>query len=121
MLTGTCHCGAIRIVVPALPQSFIDCNCSICRRNGALWALYDADTVRVAGHPENTTAYIWGAKTLRTLRCNSCGCVTHWESLQPDPSRKIGVNMRNFEPNALKAIQIRQFDGAETWSYLGGQ
>jgi hypothetical protein len=29
--------------------------------------------------------------------------------------------MRNFELNALMAIPIRQFDGAETWSYLDGK
>jgi hypothetical protein len=121
MLAGSCHCGAIRIAVSALPQSLIDCNCSICRRNGAVWALYDAGAVQVAGHPEQTAAYIWGARTIRTIRCNSCGCVTHWEALKPEQSSKIGVNMRNFEPGALKGIRIRQFDGAETWSYLDGQ
>lgn len=118
MLTGTCHCGAIRIDVPHPPQSLIDCNCSICRRNGALWALYVAGTVRVTGHPEHTTAYIWGAKTIKTMRCSSCGCVTHWEALHPDSGGRLGVNMRNFDPDEIKAIRIRRFDGAVTWSYL---
>jgi len=121
MLTGTCHCGAIRINVSEPPQSLIDCNCSICRRYGALWALCDTGTVQVTGHPEHTAEYIWGSKTIRTLRCSSCGCVTHWESLQPDPGSKVGVNMRNFDPRDLMAIQIRRFDGAETWSYLDDQ
>ncbi len=118
MLTGTCHCGAIRIDVSEPPQSLIDCNCSICRRNGALWAICLAGTVQVTGHPEHTTAYIWGAKTIMTLRCSSCGCVTHWESLHPDSAGTLGVNMRNFDPEEIKAIGIRRFDGAETWSYL---
>jgi hypothetical protein len=120
MLTGTCHCGAIRIEVWELPQSLIDCNCSICRRTGAWWALYAAGAVRVAGHPEHTTAYVWGAKTIKTMRCSSCGCVTHWESLHPDPGAKLGVNMRNFDPEVMKTIRIRRFDGAASWAYLDG-
>src|SRR5262245_7944133 len=63
MLTGSCHCGAVHIEVTVPPQWLIECNCSICRRNGALWARYDVGAVRVTGHPEHTTEYIWGAKT----------------------------------------------------------
>jgi hypothetical protein len=120
MLTGTCHCGAIQIEVPGLPEWIIDCNCSICRRYGALWALWEPGAVRVVGHPENTIEYIWGPKTLRTLRCRTCGCVTHWEMLQPEPNSQIGVNMRNFDQAALKGVRVRQFDGADTWAYLDG-
>jgi hypothetical protein len=69
MLSATCHCGAVRIEVPQPPQKLTICNCSICRRYGALWAYYKAGTVRVTGHPENTTEYVWGDKTLRTIRC----------------------------------------------------
>ena len=118
MLSGTCHCGAIRIEVPEPPQELIDCNCSICRRYGALWAFYGAGTVQVIGHPENTTEYVWGQKTIRTLRCRTCGCVTHWEPLHPEPNGKLGVNMRNFDPDMLGPVLTRRFDGADTWAYL---
>jgi len=30
----------------------------------------------------------------------------------------MGVNARNFEPNAIGAVRIRQLDGASTWKYL---
>ena len=117
MLTGSCHCGAVRIDVPAHPQTLIDCNCSICRRNGALWALYETDTVRVIGHPEHTTEYVWGRKTIKTIRCNNCGNVTHWEPLQPGQNSKVGVNMRNFDSRELATVRIRRFDGG-TWSFV---
>jgi hypothetical protein len=60
MLRANCHCGAISLSVPSEPEYLIDCNCSICRRYGALWALYERVTVHFDGHPENTTAYVWG-------------------------------------------------------------
>ena len=72
----------------------------------------------MTGHPENTTEYVWGDKTLRTVRCRNCGCVTHWEPLQPKPNSRLAVNARNFDPSALGSVRIRRFDGADTWKYL---
>lgn len=118
MFSATCHCGAVRIEIPEPPQSVTSCNCSICRRYCALWAYYEVGKVRVTGHPENTEEYVWGDRTLRTVRCRSCGCVTHWEPLQPEPHSKLGVNIRNFEPGVLGSFRLRLFDGAHTWTFL---
>ena len=116
-ISGSCHCGAVRIVVPSAPDRVTDCNCSLCRRLGALWAYYDVGTVRVEGHPEMTSEYIWGDKTLRTVRCATCGCITHWEPLNAATGRQ-GVNIRNFDAQILASVTIRRFDGADTWKYV---
>lgn len=118
MLTGSCHCGAVRIDVPGPPEALTLCNCSICRRYGALWAYYPIDAVRIIGHPQHTSGYIWGDKTLNSLHCSHCGCVTHWEPLQPGPDGKLGINMRNFDPDAIGNPRLRRFDGAQSWTYL---
>ena len=118
MLTATCHCGAVRVEVPSPPQALTDCNCSICRRIGGLWAYYEVDRVQVTGHPEHTDGYVWGDKTLRTVRCSHCGCVTHWEPLESKPGAKMGVNARNFEPEVIAGVRVRRFDGADTWTFL---
>jgi hypothetical protein len=119
MLSATCHCGAIRIEIPHRPEQVTNCNCSLCRRLGALWAYYDADTVSVVGHPALTSHYIQGDKTLRTVRCRHCGCITHWEPLDPEQHQRVGVNIRNFEPSVIGDVRIRLLDGADTWEYLG--
>jgi len=119
MLTGNCHCGAVSIEVPERPRYLIECNCSICRRNGALWALYPSKAVRVVVRAGNTSEYVWGARKIKTIHCRTCGCTTHWEPLQCDADSEFGVNMRNFDPKEIEAVATRQFDGAETWSYRG--
>ena len=121
MLIGTCHCAAIRIEVPGRPAWLIDCNCSICRRNGALWALYETDEVRIIARAESIAEYIWGPGTIRTMRCAHCGIVTHWEPIQAGSNGKRGVNMRNFDPQDLESVRTRRFDGAVTWSYLDSE
>jgi hypothetical protein len=118
MLAASCHCGDVRIEVPSRPDTVTLCNCSICRRLGALWAYYMVGTVRVIGDPENTNSYIWGDKTLRTVRRRRCGCVTHWEPLKPDADGHMAVNVRNFDPEELDELRIRRFDGARSWRYV---
>ena len=91
---------------------------ALCRRLGAIWAYYEFGTVKISGHPEHTEEYIQGDRTLRTVRCRSCGCTIDWEPLQPEPGAKHGVNLRNFDPALLAATRIRNLDGADTWEYL---
>lgn len=117
-LTATCHCGAVRVEVPARPDALTDCNCSICRRTGALWALFPVGSIRVLARPEDLIDYVWGPKTIRTVRCRDCGCVTHWEPLQPQSDAIVGVNARSFDPTELGDVRIRHFDGAGTWGYV---
>ena len=118
MLTGTCHCGAITIELPFAPAEATDCNCSLCRRLGVLWAYYEFGTVKIFGHPGHTEDYIQGDRTLRTVRCRTCGCTIDWEPLQPEAGTKHGVNLRNFDPSHVKATRLRYLDGADTWEYF---
>lgn len=118
MLTATCHCGAVRIDVPYKPRRLTSCNCSICRRFGTRWAYYTASKVRVVAAPGALAEYVWGDKSLRFVRCATCGCVTHWEALSPTPESRMGVNARNFEPGAVSGVRERRLDGAATWKFL---
>ncbi|RZT95044.1 GFA family protein [Rivibacter subsaxonicus] len=119
MIAATCHCGAVRVEVPRKPRSLTNCNCSICRRYGTLWAYYKASEVRVSAAPGATSDYAWGDRRLRFVRCNICACITHWEHILPAASSRVGVNARNFEPESLGPVRIRLLDGASTWKYLG--
>jgi len=108
----------VRLRLPHRPERATDCNCSICRRLGAVWAYYEFGTVRITGHPENTQEYVQGDRTLATVRCATCGCVTHWEPLPREPGKHHGVNLRNFDPKVLESVRVRHFDGADTWTFL---
>lgn len=122
MLQAHCHCGALTVEVPRKPRSVTNCNCSICRRYGVLWAYYrDREvTLRAAGGDlaEATDSYRWGRDSQRFIRCRHCGCVMQWKKHQVDASSWTGVNARQFDPQALGAVRIRLLDGADTWKYL---
>ena len=112
MLTATCHCGDVRVDVPVVPSVVADCNCSICRRYGVLWAYYPQASVTVHAAPGATDGYVWGRNVLRFVRCKRCGCVMLWERVVPVAGSKMGINARNFDPAELGKPEIEFLDGA---------
>ena len=112
MLSGKCHCGAVRLEVSRRPRQLTDCNCSICRRYGVLWAYYSRKTARVSAKRGTLAKYTWRNGTLEFYHCRHCGCVTHWERSRKRPDSTVGVNARLFSPEDVASIRIRKFDGA---------
>jgi hypothetical protein len=117
-LEGSCHCGAVRLTLPFAPEMATSCNCSLCRRTAGIWSYYPMGAVSIQGHPENTESYIWGDRTLKNVRCKTCGTVTHWEPLEAELGARQGINLRNFESALLALVAVRRFDGADTWKFL---
>ena len=117
MVTASCHCGAVRLELAEPPQTVTDCNCSICRRLGTLWAYYRPDQVSFLTPRDATFAYLWGDREIEFHHCRICGCTTHWEAAEK-PGQKMGINARLMAPEIRAAARIRKLDGADTWTYL---
>jgi hypothetical protein len=115
---GACHCGAVRLTLPSTPEVATAGNCSLCRRIGGPWVYFEFGTVTIEGHPESTEAYVQGDKTLRTIRCRHCGCVTHWEPVEPVAGARQGVHLGSFDPQLIASVRVRRFDCADTWKFL---
>ena len=115
MIESSCHCGAIHLKISRAPTEVTDCNCSICRRYGALWAYYSLKDVIVPSGLTDT--YVQGAKKIEFHRCKKCGCVTHWTAADKTRDR-MGVNARLMAPEILSQVRVRHLDGADTWKFL---
>jgi hypothetical protein len=118
MFIASCHCESVRIELAELPPTVTDCNCSICRRYGALWAYYKREQVRLTAADSALAAYRWGDRTIEFWHCRCCGCMTHYESVEKQPQSRFALNARMLPLAALGSIPVRQFDGADTWTYL---
>lgn len=101
-----------------LPEWLLSCNCSICRRYGHVMAYYHPNQVKVIAAPDAIQRYVWGDKMIAFVRCANCGCFSHWESLDPARTDRMGVNARLFDNFDVSALRIRRFDGADTWKFL---
>ena len=124
MVRAACHCGAVRITLESAPSWVLDCNCSICRRYGGIWA-YNTDFMskrelgaKLLQGADDLEAYIWGDREIGFWRCKTCGCLTHHTALN-EPEKIRGVNARmfvNFDP---ASVTLHRSDNAHTgwfWS-----
>lgn len=114
--TGECHCGAVQFAVEDTPRWLTRCNCSICRRIGALWFHTTPTNVTVTAAEDMLAGYSTGDKILEIMRCKNCGCTTHWVPLNGDD--RMAVNMNMVDPMTIKDDRIRHFDGADTWAFV---
>ena len=118
MLAGSCHCGAVEGRFDRVPEDATACNCTICRRYGVLWAYdFEGEAVHVSGP---TTAYVRGDREIGFHFCATCGCVAYWRAVEAreDGRRRLAVNLRLAEPDAVADIPVDHFDGFETWADL---
>jgi hypothetical protein len=115
MLKGTCHCGQVNWTLAEDPESITACNCTLCRRYGALWAYgYIGHDVHSAGKTK-----IYRRKDNGTIDyhfCSECGCVTHYveDADGKTGKRWTGVNVRMCDPSAISALPIDHFDGHDS-------
>jgi hypothetical protein len=78
--------------------------------------------VTVQGPPDGIVAYVRSdlgePARLAFHHCRTCGCTTHWRSLDPARDDRMGVNARLMNPEAIKGARVRKLDGAVTWTYV---
>lgn len=118
-ISGSCHCGAVRLTAPEPPAWVAACNCSLCRRLAWLVAYYPDGAVNVEGE---TVAYVWGDRCIGIHHCPTCGAGTHWRTLGEDFG-KMGVNARLFDGFVADApglarigdtpVEVRPMDNAD--------
>jgi hypothetical protein len=112
-MDGVCHCGAARWRFEGVPISATSCNCSICRRHGALWAYgFEGDTFTVSGQ---TATYVWNRKALAFHFCSRCACVVAWLATSRSQDGRLygAVNLRlAADPDAVAGVPIVRHDTA---------
>lgn len=101
---GSCHCGAVSIQIPSVPEELNDCQCEHCQIRGALWGYFPVDKVVVSGP---TLKYCWGDRELVFHFCGQCGCTTHWTPTDPTYDR-VGVNARTLGKAIFQTIPQRK-------------
>ncbi len=120
-IIGTCLCGACGWRFEGAPDRATACNCTACRRYGALWIYGWLDHGVVLTGPMQPFAR--GERGLEFLRCTDCGCVMAWRGVRPreDGRRRAAVNVRMAEAEAVAHIAIRHFDGYGAFEEMPGE
>ena len=110
-MKGVCACRAVTVTVARKPDYINFCNCSLCRKTGGGWGYFDTDEVAIEGTLAGFERPDIEEVFLITQFCPRCGAAVRWVPLPGDESRKVGVNMRLFDPSDLAGIETRFPDG----------
>lgn len=71
---GACHCGAVKFQVEASLEPATRCNCSLCRRRGALMSpMFDASRLTILEGEESLTLYQFNSHVAKHYFCKHCG------------------------------------------------
>ena len=109
---GSCHCGAVRFSYDGEEiTAGLRCNCSICRRKGALMSpeAIPVEALQVEAAPEDLGLYQFDSKVAKHYFCKRCGIYTHNEML-----RKPGhcrINLGCIEGLDSSGFEVTVFDG----------
>jgi len=106
---GQCHCGAVVFEVE-LENGLEDlrrCDCSLCRRKGAIMASVPLRGFKVLKGAGMLTLYQWNTRTAKHYFCKVCGIYTHHQR-RSNPTL-YGFNVAcldGVDPFALEGVRI---------------
>jgi len=110
---STCHCGAVELEIQ-LPDGIVEqrrCNCSICRRKGAIVGSVPLSDLKVVSGEDKLSLYQFDSKEAEHYFCSICGIYTHHKRRSnPD---QYGINLgclEGVDPNLIGGVKI--LDGA---------
>lgn len=90
---ATCHCGAVELEL-SLPDGVVDarrCDCSLCRRRGAIVASVPLSGIRIVQGEDVLKMYQFNTHTAQHFFCSVCGTYTHHQR-RSNPSQ-YGYNV----------------------------
>lgn len=106
---GSCHCGKIRFEVDADLDHVRACDCSICRRRGALNHRVSPGELRLLTPLEELSLYTFHTRTARDYFCPVCG-IQPFRKPRGLASSEAEAGMPRFEG---WAVNVRCLEGVD--------
>ncbi len=108
--SGSCHCGRVRFEVEAELDHVRACDCSICRRRGALIHRVGEHDLRVLTSLEELTAYKFHTQLATDYFCSTCGILPF---RRPRTAPQLwAINVRCLEGVDFDAIPVERVHGS---------
>ncbi len=96
---ATCHCGEVELEL-SLPEGIEEprrCNCSICRRKGAIAGSIKLENLRIVKGEAFLKCYEFNTKVAKHYFCSNCGIYTHHQ-------RRINPTECGFNIGCLEGV-----------------
>lgn len=109
---ASCHCGAVQYEVTLANglENPMRCDCSMCRRRGAIVAAVPLEAIRITEGEQFLTLYQFNTMTAKHYFCSRCGIYTHHQR-RSNPNQ-YAVNIACLEGvNPFELGEVPTSDG----------
>lgn len=109
--SGSCHCGKVRFEVDADLDHVRACDCSLCRKRGALNHRVEPSCFRLLTPLSELSLYEWHTRTAKDYFCPVCGILAFRR-----PRMAPGmwaVNVRCLDGVDLASIPVQHVHGSQ--------
>jgi hypothetical protein len=109
---ASCHCGTVQfeLSLPNGLEGLRRCDCSMCRRRGAVVASIPLEAIHITQGEEALSLYQFNTKTAKHFFCSRCGIYTHHQR-RSNPCQ-YGINVACLEGvNPFELGEIPTLDG----------
>jgi hypothetical protein len=108
---GSCHCGAVTYDVQGDFTEGMMCNCSRCKRLGAVWAYVEEPAFILLTGEDKLTKYQFNKKHIDHLFCQDCGIESYGYGHDGNGHYMYAVNLNCVDDIDTTTLTITQFDG----------
>ena len=105
----SCHCGGVEaeVNVPDQYKKLMRCNCSLCKRKGAIMTPVSHDDIKVIKGQDLLKLYQYHTKVAEHYFCSYCGIYTH-HKMRSNPNM-YGINvacLKGVKPLELENVLV---------------
>lgn len=109
---GSCHCGAVKYTVELdTSGEALVCNCSMCRRTGAMMMFTSPDKFTLHSGEDKLREYTFNRHAIKHLFCSVCGVRSFARGTGPN-GPMVMINVRCLDGIDVFTQPTKQFDGA---------
>ncbi|MBP1848690.1 GFA family protein [Rhizobium halophytocola] len=109
---GGCQCGAVAYEVDVDLDRTVACNCSRCRRLGAVLAFAPVDDFTLLSGADNLSEYLFNTGKISHRFCKTCGIQSFSYGVAPDGATMAAINVNCIDGVDTRALTPHLHDGA---------
>jgi hypothetical protein len=105
LLHGSCHCGAVKFEVRTPVAPATRCNCSLCRRKGALMSpVFPAADLKILQGEDALTLYQFNTHVAKHYFCRHCGIYPFHQTRRDPLLWRVNIGcLEGVDPYTLEA------------------
>ncbi len=108
---GSCHCGQVAFEAEGELKQVMECNCSICSRNGSLLWFVPRSQFRLLTPEDRISTYTFNKHKIKHKFCPKCGSHPYAEAVDRAGTPMAAINVRCLEGVDLSSLPVKHFDG----------